>query len=174
MSEESIAHLFIRTAVDNHKLKGRDQINVAMRNVVYNAVAFGLNFDKEDFHFIRMMVDHEYFYAEAIRARNISAAVAFEKYAKRKPFFYDNVNTHKHHRILGSACRARSRLAVRFDFIWKGERVTVTSIVDKPEVADGYLIACSYQPERQGYAPAKIKRRFKIKHSDLKKKEETE
>lgn len=115
---------------------------------------------------------NESHYRQAVIDRNISFACAYEKLKGRKPFIFSGIdygNRYGAYTCHGSA-RTQGRLVVGAEFIWKGERVAVTSFKDDSDS----LIACAYQPCKNGqisvpftYVRRKIRKRFTIKRKDL-------
>ncbi len=96
-------------------------------------------------------------YTIAVEAGNKSAWIEIERYLSREPIIADNVAV----RGCRTRIRKRGRLCVRAEFMWKGERVRVTSFNK-----DGHAVCCSYKIPRE--YPEKIARRFIVSPDDVK------
>jgi len=109
-------------------------------------------------------------YSRAVSDGNLSFARAYEKHAGRRPFIYTGIEypdprggyiVHRTH------LKTKGRLTVGAEFLWDRNRVRVTSFKDESQS----LIACAYcdkEPDAP-YAPAKIRKRYKITHKELRK-----
>ena len=135
-----------------------------------------MRFDLEDFQYIAENYRFGYwggidgkllgerYYAIAVMANNIAAAKSFEAWKKRKPFISQNV------KAWNIDTRKSCRLHLGSEISWKGEDVTVTSFSE-----DGkFIIACSYkerpkEDDPYHYTPVKIKHKYKISNSELRK-----
>lgn len=158
------------------------RLRAVMHDAMELAIKAGLSFDETDFsalierfHLGRGYFTHcflhadEHYYGIAVAVGNISACRSFEKACNRKPFMTDEVKTMTvHYAGHLDITRPRSRLSCGCQFIWKGERVTVTSFAKD----NSYLTACSYHPHdpekkawEQNRKPWHI---FRISHKDLK------
>ena len=138
-------------------------------------ISSGIKFGRDDFLALREWEDFDYYnhfyepyeglYGLAIQESNMSFVHAYEKYKNRKPFITKNIDYGYHRR--GFVCHGNSktqgRLIIGASFNWGGRRVTVTSFKDDAHA----LIACEYQPKKDG--PAKIKKRFTITVDELRK-----
>ena len=143
-----------------------ERLNHSMRGAMQLAINAGLRFDQDDFAKIWKEfrggywfgeTDGEGFYALAVQTGNLSAAQAFESWNKRQPFIADDVDpgcNYSYSHLTGR--RKRGRLAVGFEFPWRGSQVKVTSFA-----ADGtHLTACAYK-ER------KVAKRYSITVADI-------
>lgn len=129
------------------------RLNQALYQAAKVAIEGGLRFDLEDFTSFYAKMRAEYWigahpdglYAAACKVGNLSACRAYEHHYGFCPYELDG-----------------QRVFVGHDFMWKGERVTCTSI------HKDHLVACSYGP--QGEAPSyqrKVKHRYKITHDQI-------
>lgn len=149
-----------------------ERLNHAMSSALGLAVWSLFRFDRDDFIRIAKNFNIGYwggndrhmcgecFYSaacEGSHGANRSAAIAFERWVGRKAF------------ILKEAKRSPSgrRLAIRSQFIWQGETVTVTSFS-----ADGSFLTAvvrNYEHDERGsYRRCAVKRRFKVTWDALK------
>lgn len=133
------------------------RLNQALYQAAKVAIEGGLRFDLEDFTIFYAKMRAEYWigahpdglYAAACKVGNLSACRAYEHRYGFCPYELDG-----------------QRVFVGHDFMWKGERVTCTSI------HKDHLVACSYGP--QGDAPSyqrKVKHRYKITHEEIRTEE---
>lgn len=138
-------------------------LNSSMQRALRLAIDAGLSFDLDDFREMtkRFRTGHwfgdtngERFYAMAVDVGNLAAAKSFEVWKSRPPLIADEV-----HHPRGSS-RRRDRVAVGSSFVYRGERVAVTSFVD------GAVIACTYK-STDPYAK-KVARRLHITAEDIK------
>lgn len=133
----------------------------ALDRALLLAIECGLRFDMNDF----VVLDHDFIFtcdeahyssACAVTRRygpNITAARAFERWKKRKPFLIQAQPAHV----------TRYRLAVGSQFRWFAEPLTVTSFAE-----DGtYLTACSYKDDFDAFDNHKVKHRRRITHADI-------
>lgn len=138
------------------------RLNRAMQSAMELAIEGGFVFHLKDFEQVYRDFRGNYwfsetvgerFYASAIKAGNLSAVHAYEDWRRRPPFIADDVYNR-------GQCWKRGRVAVGFQFQWRGKLVEVTSFA-----ADGtYLTACAY--EHVDYE-RKIVRRFRITPADI-------
>lgn len=150
-----------------------ERLNHSMRDALTLAVGSGFTWKAGDmaaiasgkYNFGYWSSDStEWIYALAIETENLTAAKSYEAWKKREAFIADDVTFHASGGFIhtSSANRGRERLAVGFEFQWKGLKVKVTSFSE-----DGsYLTACSYKPRKEGYSE-KIDKRFKITREDI-------
>lgn len=106
-------------------------------------------------------------YSLAVRCGNLTFAYAFEKLRKRIPFIGIGLNYERCYPTFSNhSTRAKSagRLVIGTEFGWKGETVKVTRFKDE----GNSLVACAYYPDKEGYTPSKIKKRFTIKVKNFK------
>lgn len=96
----------------------------------------------------------ETLYSLAVGFGNLSFCREYERYVGRDPIIADGVDG-----------RQRQRLCVGSRFVWKGEKVTVTSFRE-----DGRAVACSYRPvgRNENPWPRKILHRYVISAADVK------
>jgi len=146
------------------------RLNRSLRNALVLAIDSGMKFGRDDFKVIEdrfrpsyWISDGEGIYSTAVESSNDTAAIAFERWRDRKPFFF---STCFHGRK-----RGRQRLHVGARFQWKSEYVTVTSFAD-----DGAsLIACSHTrakaTKENKYPQDKVLHRHVITRPELTKAE---
>ncbi len=130
-------------------------------------ISSGFAFERNDLTAINAWVDEGH-YSLAVRCGNLTFAYAYEELKKRTPFigvglYYGNCFPD----FPNHATQAKSagRLVLRAQFIWKGEKVNVTSFRDDTKS----LSACAYRPDPKGYTPSRIKKRFTISIKEFKK-----
>lgn len=133
----------------------RLRINQSMHQALALAVSSGFKFAFNDFAEAvgkfrggYWIGEAESFYALAVTEGNRSAAIAFERWNRRKPFVTDQPG------------KKNERLYVGARFMWQGELATVTSFANDGES----LIACTYQEHLQGKS---IKHRYAVTRKDL-------
>lgn len=157
-----------------------DRINHSMRDILSLVITSGFRFYQDDFKRIANEFRFSYwagtdghmwgegYYSTACGGRdtygsNISACIAFEKWKERPPYI---LKTHRN--------KSGYRLSIGEQFMWFGERVTVTSFSKDGD----YLTACSYD-RSEGvrckeckyhtvYPHEKLEHRYKITHEQLK------
>jgi|GEM_PF-1815389 len=156
-----------------------ERLNHAMRGALRLAVGAGFEFAEDTlakvagkYRFSRWCGDSvEWIYTQAIAEGNIAAAQSFEAWQGRAPFIADDVDLGRnHHYAHMASSRQRERLAVGFQFNWKGKRVTVTSFAPGDSVtADGggSLTACSYKAQAADDYSNKVEKRFTITRDDI-------
>lgn len=166
--KQSPALLVLNTAFHsmmNNKKTSWRSINGAMRNAVTAVVTGGVEFHEGDLGEIwgKMNADYwmlndagsygEWIYTLAIEKGNNTAWKSFETWRGRSPFItYD-----------------KKRLHVGAEFLWEGDRVTVTSFNDD----QGHLIACVYEKKEHKSGvmvkdTSRIIRRYTITNGMLK------
>ena len=150
--------------------KSWERINQAMREALSLAISAEMEFGLSDFsqYDERFRFDYwggtptEGWYTDAVLRGNLSAARSYEQWKGREPFVFDRITDCRYHHGRGNP-HAKGRLAVNFQFTWQDETFTVTSFAK-----DGsYLVACTYKPREDGYAPDKIASRVKMTVADL-------
>ena len=172
MNRDSEVVILLRHVWENTPRPPWARLNHAMQAAMRLAVEAGFDFTPADlspetlgkFRYGRWWGEKGWddLYRLAVECGNLSAALAIESALGRPPYIADDVTL-----PLNGGTRARSRLAVRFKFPWKGRQVSVTSIT--PE----YLIACEY-PEYSRYSgyewtcDRKVLLRHKITPADIK------
>lgn len=118
-----------------------DRHNHMLQSMLYALIRGGCRFERTDFDgLIRhhaasrwLGAEIEWYYAAAVKAGNISAALAFEAWVRRKPFFFA--------RRANTGGVAKDRIAVGSPLLWGGVCLKVTSFAQ-----DGQsLIACLYK-----------------------------
>lgn len=132
-----------------------------LKETMHDAMALvinaGLKFDKDDclklhdnFHlgsgyYIREYLSADDFYTRAVVVENISACQSIENAVNRKPFITNNVTLPDYH-FAGhfDITKKRSRITIGSKFIWKDQRVTVTSFAKD----NSYICAVTYKPEK--------------------------
>jgi hypothetical protein len=128
----------------------------------------------------------EHYYNIAVAVENISACKSFEYGVNRKPFITDNVITCDYNyagHCSGFNQKLRSRLSIGCKFIYKGEKVHVTSFAKD----NSYLCAVTYKSRDKqppcptcnmgggwGIGELKINHLYKITHNDLKESQKIE
>lgn len=181
---------------DSQKATGHSwlRLNQGLREGLFLAVKIGLEFRDGDLGEISRRfrgsywfgADFESFYTCAVVYANRSAWKAYEADAKRTPFIWTPAALRDRWGGGGQGINNPARLTVGCEFVWKGERVTVTSFND----GSGYLVAQSYirseseDCETCGHQKTwpknKILHRYTITHEDFKaekarlRKEKTE
>lgn len=125
------------------------KLNGAMHKGMSAAIEAGMPFAENDVTTIASKMNGRYWlhvdglYALAVEWDNVSACKAFEQNRGFKPYELDG-----------------RRIFVGRDFVWKGTRVTCTSISAKD------MVACSYKGNPSDY-PRKIDRRFALTNEDI-------
>jgi len=158
------------------------RMNETMHRALMLAVQCGMRFAPDD---LTQMMERfnagywcgnlEYFYRAAVFYRNPSAWQAFETYRGRKPFIWKPARVKSWADEKHGQDENPPRLVIGAEFLWKGERVTVTSFKDGDEP---YLTACSYNQvggyetcaecsRANNYPRDVLKSRYKITHVDL-------
>jgi len=151
-----------------------NQFNASLQDALELAIKSGMVFDLNDFQYISDTYRFSYwagndghmqgerYYALSVRGNNMKAVQSFEAWKNRKPFIFRNVKS----KYFMPTERKKCRLFAGSEFEWMGEWVKITSFSK-----DGtYLVACSYKEKPEGdYPTEKIKCRYKITNSDLKK-----
>ena len=118
------------------------RLNTSMHRAVELAIFSGMKFNDDDFSKIAKQFRIGYwgtgggFYVTAVKARNISACRALEKYMGMKPYIVKFA--YSLGGIFESVHRTSGRLALGAEFGWDGRQVRITSMTD------AYIIACSY------------------------------
>lgn len=146
------------------------RLNRSLRNALVLAIDSGMKFGRDDFKTIAeryrpeyWMSDGEGIYSTAVTSSNDTAALAFEKWKDRKPFFFTEMWHGK--------TRGKHRLHVGARFEWNGEHVTVTSFLSD----QSSLVACSYQEKKptkeHPYPSDKILHRYVVTREELSKSE---
>ena len=170
----------------NHKQEATGhswlRMNQGLREGLFLAVKLGLPFSEDDIGEISRRfrggywfgADFEAFYTCAVVYSNRSAWKAYEKSANRVPFIWKPATLRDRWGGGGQGINNPHRLTVGCEFIWNGERVTVTSFND----VKGNLIAQSYTRhdgedcKKCGHpltSPKdKILHRYTITHEDFK------
>ncbi len=161
MKRESDALILCRHVWDHNSAAAPwswRRVNAAMHGAVNLSINAGLKFAVSDFAVIakdfRMGYwgHSEQFFAVAVQADNISACQAIEAHLNRKPFTFEG-----------------TRVYVRRQFFWNGQRVTCTSFAD-----DGLsFIAVSHKERKRDkrdypIGPEKVDKRYTITQADLK------
>ena len=143
-------------------------------------ISSGFEFEKKDLIQLRSWSDEsggfspyrswhppqENHYNAAVHNGNMSFAHAYEEYMGRKPFITTGINygySQYGYTLHATSLKTQGRLVVGAEFSWQGKTVKVTSFDD---VAHS-LIACAYQPRKEGEYSSKIKKRFRITVEDL-------
>lgn len=138
-------------------------------------IEVGIKFKRDDFQVLskkflfgwwagkeRNMVG-EYFYWLAVESNNRSAAISFEKWAERKPFFQI---------IKDNGKIKKRRIAVGTEILWKVND-GVNSYLEKfyvTNIGTEYFIMCSYKEhDEKVNQPVKIKSRKAITRDILRK-----
>lgn len=157
-----------------------ERLNRAMSSALSLAIGSGMAFRNGDVGYIEKNFRPGYWlgesgwmprYAQAIRNGNKSFVNAIEADLGWIPVLADEVEPSGRYGLLNDGflhrvgTRKRERLAVGFEFPWKGHVVRVTSM------ADGEVIACSYTRTfgATGGATEKLKNRFRITAEDIRK-----
>lgn len=146
------------------------RLNRSLRNALVLAIDSGMKFGRDDFKAIQDRFRPEYWlsngegiYSTAVESSNDTAAIAFEKWKERKPFFFTE--------IWHGKTRGKQRLHVGDRFQWKDEVVTVTSFSPDQES----LVACSYQEQKptkgHPYPHDKVLHRYVVTRLELAKAE---
>lgn len=146
------------------------RLNRSLRNALVLAIDSGMKFGRDDFKVIEQryrpgywMSNGEGIYSTAVESANDTAAIAFEKWKDRKPFFYTE--------IWHGKTRGKQRLHVGDRFRWKDELVTVTSF--SPDQKS--IVACSYQEKKptkeHPYPSDKVLHRYVVTRDELAKAE---
>lgn len=111
-------------------------------------IAGGWPFDDDDLVQLNDNIPfpEESHYSLAVRINHIPFCRAYEKLHRRSPFLWNDINYDECYiRLLYSIhatkAKARGRLILGAQFMWKGEKVRVTSFNDEKQ----QLVACSYQ-----------------------------
>jgi hypothetical protein len=140
------------------------RLNQGLRAALFLTVEMGFEWENGDYNEAMKRFNGGYWigaegfemlYRTAVLYRNASAWQCLEAHANRKPFILKGARLHIH----GNMGNGLARLVVGADFLWNGERVTVTSFNDEK----GQVLACSY-----GKDSRKVKAVYKITHADLK------
>jgi len=146
--------------------------NASLAQALSLAITSGMKFGQDDFSVIEKRYRPDYwmglgshsgesYYGTAVCFDNVSAAIAFERWKKRKPvFFIDIWSDHAEH------WDGPRRLFVGASFRWNGEWVKVTRFNK-----DGESIGtCSYkEDEPEGYRREKVLHRYSITRAELQK-----
>jgi hypothetical protein len=140
---------------------GWGRINHAMRDALTLAIGSGMRFDAEDWLAIQTKFRSAYWtgvngfewaYSLAVAIGNDSVYESLESHFGRPPFIADAVTPGSEycHTPWLHGCggmRDRERLALGFEFQWKGEACKVTSF------RGDCVIACSYTPSKGEVCP---------------------
>ena len=162
--EPSPAFQLVALVYSNAKRRTWRDLNESLTAALSLAIGIGLRFDKDDFgkmqaqlkgdHWMGIGGTREWIYDRAIDAENTSAAIAYEHWIDRRPFFLNGTRLHM-----------RADISKRLlDLGTDADRVTEARVTSFSE--DGQSITiCAYNYQDR----ATPIRRFTFTHAELRK-----
>jgi hypothetical protein len=148
-----------------------ERLNRAMSNALQLAIGSGFKFATGDVEYILSNYkagywvgeSDEWIYGEAIEVGNTSAIASYEAAKKREGIIADDVDFRESRNpyLHMSGTRQRERLCVGATFVYRGQKLKVTSFADD----SSYVNACLYVKVDE--YRSKVSKRLKLTRDDI-------